>query len=127
VLGHEAAHIVKRHSAKQISDAMVKQFGASILLGGSGQMAQMAAGLVLQLEQLTYSRDDESQSDEVGFKYLVNAGYDPDAMASFFRKMGEKAGDGGGPEFLRSHPVTSRRVEAAQRRANEYKQGRSAP
>jgi beta-barrel assembly-enhancing protease len=127
VLGHEASHIVKRHSAKQISDAMVKQFGASILLGGASQMAQMAAGLALQIDQLQYSRSDEAQADEFGFKYLVNAGYDPDAMASFFRKMEQKAGSGGGtPEFLRSHPVTSKRVEEAQKRATEYKQGRGS-
>lgn len=124
VLGHEVSHIVKRHSAKQISDAMVKQFGASILLGGSGQLAQAAAGIVLQLDQLRYSRDDESQADEFGFQYLVGAGYDPDAMASFFRKMEQKAGSGGGPEFLRSHPVTSKRVENAQKRAAEYKAAR---
>lgn len=124
VLGHEASHVVKRHSAKQISDAMVKQFGASVFLGNAGQVAQLAAGLALQVDQLKYSRDDESQADEYGFKYLVQAGYDPDAMASFFRKMEKKAGDGGGgPEFLQSHPVTSRRIEAAQKRANDYKQG----
>jgi beta-barrel assembly-enhancing protease len=128
VLGHEAGHIVKRHSAKQISDAMFKQNIAAVALGNASRTVQALAGIGLQLDQMQYSRADESQSDEVGFKYLVEAGYDPDAMASFFRKMGKATGGGGGtPEFLRTHPVTSRRVEAAEKRAAEYKAGRAAP
>jgi beta-barrel assembly-enhancing protease len=129
VVGHEAAHIVKRHSAKQISDAQAKQLIAAIALGasGAGQAAQLGAGVLLQLEQLKFSRDDESQSDEVGFRYLVEAGYRPEAMASFFRKMAQASGGGGGsPEWLSSHPLTNNRVKAAERRAAEYRatQGR---
>ena len=44
VLGHESSHVVKRHSAKQISDAMIKQFGASIFLGNAG-MGRLRSGL----------------------------------------------------------------------------------
>lgn len=122
VLGHEATHIVKRHSVKQISDAQTKGLIAQLALGKSSDLAQAAAGIVLQIDRLKFSRGDESQSDEVGFKYMTQAGYDPDAMASFFRKMGAKTG-GGGPEWLQSHPVTSNRVKAAEKRATDYEQG----
>ncbi|HVK07070.1 MAG TPA: M48 family metallopeptidase [Armatimonadaceae bacterium] len=121
VLGHEASHISKRHSAKQIADAQTKGILAQIALGRASDIAQVAAGIALQLDQLSFSRGDESQADEVGFKYLVNAGYDPDAMASFFMKMGEAAGGGGGPQWLSSHPLTGERVRKAQERANAYK------
>ena len=50
--------------------------------------------------------------------------YDPDAMASFFRKMAKK-NRSGGPEWLSSHPVTSRRIEAAERRAAQFKERRA--
>jgi predicted Zn-dependent protease len=121
VLGHEAAHVVKRHSVKQISDAQTKGLLASLFLGRAGDLAQIAAGLALQIDQLRFSRGDESESDRVGFQYLVEAGYDPYAMASMFRRMDEKAGGkGGGPEWLRSHPVTSKRVQDATVRADEY-------
>ena len=122
VLGHEAAHIVKRHSAKQISDAQMKGLLASLALGGQSSLVQTLASIGLQLEQLRYSRDDETESDENGFRYLVAAGYNPDAMASFFRKMAQKSG-GRGPEWLSSHPVTSRRIERAERMAAEFKSG----
>lgn len=122
VLGHEASHVVKRHSAKQISDAQMKGIIASVALGGQSDLVQTLAGLGLQLDQLRYSRDDETEADTNGFRYLVAAGYNPDAMASFFRKMAQKSGRGG-PEWLSSHPVTSKRIERAERMAADYKSG----
>lgn len=124
VLGHEATHVSKRHSGRQISDAQTKGTLAQLLLGRAGNLANLAAGIALNLEQLNYSRGDEAQSDEIGFRYLTEAGYEPEAMASFFRKMEKKVGGGGGPEWLRSHPLTRKRIEAADRRAQEYRAGR---
>lgn len=124
VLGHEATHVVKQHSAKQISDAQTKNIIAQIALGRASQLAQIATGLALQIQQLKYSRGDEAAADESGFRYLVTAGYDPDSMASMFRKLKEKSG-GGGPEFLQNHPLPDSRIKAAEQRARAYKQGRN--
>jgi predicted Zn-dependent protease len=122
VMGHEVTHTVKRHSAKQMSDANTKGLLASLVLGGSNRNAQTIAGLALQLQSLRYGRDDESQADEYGFKYLVQAGYNPDAMASFFAKMGAQS-KGGGAEWLSSHPLTNKRVENAKQRAQAVRAG----
>jgi len=122
VLGHEAAHISKRHSAEQVSDANAKSLIATLLTQGRSDLVQTLANIGLALDQLSYSRGDESESDEVGFRYYTDAGYDPDAMASFFRKMAAKSG-GGGPEWLSSHPLTRNRIERAEQRAQEYKRG----
>jgi beta-barrel assembly-enhancing protease len=127
VLGHEAAHIVRRHSAKQISDQMVKQGLATIALGGSSQTVQTLAGLGLTIDSLRYSRSDESESDKLGFQYLTEAGYNPDAMASFFSKMQQKGGGGGGPSWLSSHPNTGDRVKISRQRAEAYKAGKPIP
>lgn len=121
VLGHEATHIVRRHSAKQISDQIVKGNLAAIFLGNQAELAQVAASLIVNVQSLKFSRDDENQADERGFRYLVNAGYNPDAMASFFEKMGKKASSGGTPAFLQSHPLTADRVKKARERAAAYK------
>lgn len=120
VLGHEATHVSKRHTGRQISDAQGKSTIAQLLLGRAGNVANLFANIAFSLDQLKYSRDDETQSDEIGFRYLTQAGYDPRAMASFFRKMEKKARGGGGPEWLNSHPLTRKRIEAAEKRANEY-------
>jgi beta-barrel assembly-enhancing protease len=124
VLGHEVTHVVKRHSIKQMSKSQNEQVGAtliSILVGGNtGRAIDKASQIVLPLRQLTFSRKDEEQADELGFKYLTEAGYQPEAMASFFTKMGKKTG-GGGIEFLQSHPLTNKRVEKATQRAAAYR------
>ncbi|MFY7954448.1 MAG: M48 family metallopeptidase [Armatimonadaceae bacterium] len=125
VLGHEAAHIVKRHSARQMSDQVVKAGLAQILLGKTSSDIQQAVAIGMRLKSLEFSRGDESESDTAGFRYLVGAGYNPDAMASFFRKMREKAGDS--PKslaFLNSHPLTSKRIEAAEKMAADYRAGK---
>lgn len=123
VVGHEVAHVVKQHSAKQISDAQTKGLLASLLLGRQSSTVQQLAGLGLNIYQLKFSRGDESQSDEVGFKYMVQAGYNPDAMASFFKRMEQKTGGGNKRmEWMQSHPVTATRVANAQKRSNQYKQ-----
>lgn len=123
VLGHEVSHIVRRHSAQQMSDIMVKAGLASILFSRSNDARQIVE-IGLSLKDREFSRGDENQADEYGFKYLVAAGYDPGAMASFFRKMQAKAGDS--PRalaFLSTHPLTAKRVEAAEKRAAAVRAG----
>jgi beta-barrel assembly-enhancing protease len=124
VLGHEVTHVVKRHSIKQMSKSQNEQISvalASVLLGGNtGRTVDKASQIVLPLRELTFSRKDEEQADELGFNYLTEAGYNPDAMASFFTKMGKKTG-GGGIEFLQSHPLTNKRVQKATERAKAYR------
>ena len=94
VLGHEATHVVKRHSAKQISDAQAKLLIAQLALGRSSGLVQTVAGLGLQIDQLHYSRSDEAEADKEGFKYLTEAGYKPEAMAAFFQKLQTKESGG---------------------------------
>ena len=121
VLGHEATHVVKRHTAKQISDAQAKGLIAQLALGRASSVLQTAASFGLQVDQLHYSRDDESEADKNGFKYLTEAGYTPDAMATMFQKLQTKeTGGGGGPEWLQDHPLTKKRIADAQKRASEY-------
>lgn len=128
VLGHEISHITKRHSMKQIkkSNETATLLGlANILLRG-GENGEKVAGILTGVKSLEFSRGDETQADEFGFKYLVGMNYRPEAMASFFNKMQAKTGGGGGgrlDQFLSSHPMTSKRIDAALRRAVNYRKG----
>lgn len=127
VLGHEITHITKRHSVKQMKKsqdmAILLALGDALIKGGNS--VKSAAEVVVGLKSMEFSRGDESQADEFGFKYLVGMGYKPEAMASFFNKMQAKTGGGGGKnlEFLSSHPMTSKRIDAALRRAADYRKG----
>ncbi|MGB0647405.1 MAG: M48 family metalloprotease, partial [Bradymonadia bacterium] len=55
------------------------------------------------------SREDETEADEVGLQISKEAGYDPFGLADFFKKL--MAQGGSGPEFLSSHPTSSKRVK----------------
>ena len=124
VLAHEVSHIVKRHSAQQLSDAAVKQGVAGILFGRSSADVRTVVGLTLDLKDMEFSRGDEAQSDEYGFKYLVAAGYNVRGMASMFTKMQESAAKTNEKlAFLSTHPLTRKRIEAAEKRAESYENG----
>ena len=38
-------------------------------------------------KQLSYSREDERQADQMGFKYMEKAGFDPTAMVQVLGKL----------------------------------------
>ena len=119
VLGHEIAHVALRHGTNQASKASILQIpaaAAGILLGDgstTGQIAQIGAGLGLNLLMLKYSRGAETQADALGAKILHEAGYNPIEMARFFETL-EKESGGGGPQFLASHPNPGNRVKAVE-------------
>ena len=122
VLGHEIGHVTARHSVNQMSRAQVAQIGlgiGSILSPRVAEYGNLLGG-GLQLLFLKYGRDDERQSDELGFKYALDQGYDVREMADVFaslQRIGEAAGQSPVPSWQSTHPDPGERVETARRRA----------
>ncbi len=71
--------------------------------------------------QLNFSREAEREADRIGFQILVDGGFDPRAMATFFGRMqqGTRIYESAAPEYLRSHPLTSDRMADIQSRLRE--------
>ncbi len=113
VLGHEAGHVVARHSARQMVNAMGLETLAAVALGEDpNTLAQLAAALAGQGTLLAHSRADEIEADELGAKYSAAAGYDPRGIASFFEKLMKGEGkQPGWARFLSTHPPSAERVE----------------
>jgi beta-barrel assembly-enhancing protease len=66
------------------------------------------------LVSLKYSRDDEYDADRRGLSYAHFAGYDPEGMIRFFGKLNRlDRRAGGDPEWLRTHPLHTARIEKA--------------
>ena len=86
VLGHEIGHITARHSVEQISRAQLMQIGlvASVVLVPELRPFGDALGGGLGILFLKFGRDDESQSDELGFRYMTRLGYDPQGAVDMF-------------------------------------------
>ena len=121
VLGHEIGHVIERHSAQQMAAGQLGQLlTVAVGVGASGQddggrKAQMAAAVANQMLSLRYSRGDESQADDVGLKYMAQAGYDPTQMLEVMKILKEASGGAGGqPEFLQTHPLPETRLEDIQ-------------
>src|SRR5688572_21507744 len=86
VLGHEIGHVTARHSVDQYTKSTIAQV---LMIGGlivSKELRAFAneANMAMQLMFLKYSRDHESQSDELGVEYSTKIGYDAREMAGFF-------------------------------------------
>jgi predicted Zn-dependent protease len=120
VLGHEIGHVTARHSAEQISRAQVAQIG---LVAGTVFVPEFTpyanlAGSGLGLLFLKFGRDDERQSDDLGFRYMTRAGYDPMQMVEVFEMLGRVSASAGGsgiPSWLSTHPDPGERRERMQR------------
>ncbi|MGB7156937.1 MAG: M48 family metalloprotease, partial [Tepidisphaeraceae bacterium] len=116
VLGHEIGHVIAEHSAQQMAKGQLGQVLATAVgVGasgedGAGRYAGAAAAMAAQMVNLKYGRGDEAQSDDIGLKYMAQAGYDPNAMLGVMRILKEAAGSGKQPEFLSSHPHPETRI-----------------
>ncbi|MFC1823983.1 M48 family metalloprotease [Thermodesulfobacteriota bacterium] len=119
VLTHEIAHVSARHLARRME--LGKKLGwatlagvlAAVLVGGKATGAVMTGTLAAsQAAQLHYSRDDERQSDQLGFKYMKATGFDPSGMISVLQKMqrGQGYGTSNFPSYLLTHPTGPERM-----------------
>ena len=114
VLGHEIGHVIGRHSARQMAKSdLVNGVIMGIATGmsdGQHDPRQMAA-MVANMVNMKYGRDDESQSDQLGVQFMVNAGYNPEGMIHVMEVLKSLGGGGRQPEFMSTHPDPGNRIE----------------
>lgn len=120
VLGHETGHVIAHHSANQMSKQELATVGLGIASVVSPALASLgqAASAGMQLLFLKYSRDDETQADELGFRLMTKAGYDPHQMIPLFQMLGGITKEAGGktPQWMQTHPDPGNRLQATQGR-----------
>jgi predicted Zn-dependent protease len=127
VLAHEIGHVTGRHSVEQLSQAQLFSLGLGVGMVVSERVAQFGglAQAGLSLLFLRYSRDDESEADELGFRYLTRGAYDAREMPKVFDMLG-RIGESRGsrvPNWLATHPDPERRAEESRRLVAEYPGG----
>jgi metalloendopeptidase OMA1, mitochondrial len=59
---------------------------------------------------LPFSRQHETEADEMGVIYMARAGYDPEAAVSFWERMQQASGGARSPEFASTHPSGETRI-----------------
>jgi len=117
VLGHECGHVTAEHADAAIGRRMGLQIGAaavSIFAGSSGSTAAALAGEVVVnsagVFMLKYDRNQESEADELGVRYMSRAGYNPMGQVQVMEILKRAGGGGGQAEFLSTHPLPETRI-----------------
>jgi predicted Zn-dependent protease len=120
VLAHEIVHAAARHSAQSMERGMFLQgalVAAGVALGDSSyrDISIMGANVGAQLTNQKFSRDDESEADLYGMRYMVRAGYDPSAAVQLqetFVRLAEDRRTNWLEGLFASHPPSVERVAA---------------
>lgn len=125
VLGHEIGHVVARHGAERMSEALViagiGALGSAVVEAKTEDertrqvFAVAYGGGTTLLRVLPQSRRNESEADRMGALYAARAGYDPRAAISFWQKMvaqksAQEAAGGKLSEILSTHPADDKRI-----------------
>ena len=124
VLGHEIGHVTARHGVNRLSKAQLAQIGLGVgMVAASPEMRGLLGELGsagMQLLFLKYSRDDERQADDLGFRYADLEGYPPGGFVDVFRTLAStsRLASGGErlPNYLATHPNPEERMQTAQQR-----------
>ncbi len=115
VLGHEMGHVVGRHSNEQMANSGLwsglAQGAGMLLSDGQNNTGAYVANMVAQWRVMTFSREDELESDALGVRFLIQAGYNPEALIGVMEILAEASGGRGGAEFMSSHPNPENRME----------------
>lgn len=124
VMAHEIAHVAARHGTRQATKAQLVNFATIPLLfigGWTGYGIYQAAGFLIPMTFLKFSRGMESEADFLGVQYLYKAGYDPTSFIDFFEKMlaDEKRKPGTMSKLFRSHPPHGSRIRKTQKAIND--------
>jgi len=122
VLGHEIEHVVRRHSVKQMEQMQGANVGVALACTLTNICSNQAAATAINVGGTAifakFSRTDEVQADEGGFRNLINAGISPEGMLSFFQKLLAEEQQGGSSSAVNSwfsdHPGTQDRIQDIQ-------------
>ncbi len=126
VLGHEIAHVTAKHSVIRLSKTMVTQLGLGVAMVVVPELQKFAplASQGMQLLFLKFSRDDETESDMLGVRYMRNVNEDPRELIEVMEMLGRisEAREGGMvPQWASTHPYPENRVQDIAARIQELK------
>lgn len=140
VVGHEMGHVTQRHIARMLRNQ--KQAGmlamAGLVLGALAMRSNPDAGMGAMMlgdglatrNILAFSRDAEREADRIGLEVMREGGFNVDGAPLFFSRLQQqnRFNEGDGAIYLRTHPVTSERINDLKLRIQQMNgAGRALP
>jgi len=112
VLGHEIGHVLARHASERIAKSQLgKGLTDALVIATGDQSTSQIAHQVNTVIQMSHGRDQELESDDLGVRLMMQAGYDPMEMIEVMRVLKEASGGSQRPEWQSSHPNPENRAE----------------
>ena len=129
VVGHETAHIAANHARARQSvsqrNSILGVLGAvlgSFVGGGFGSVIAQGAQYSSKLRTLSFNRNQEYQSDQLGIRYITQAGYDPSGATTMLQALSRATAlqarvqgrqNRSTPEWASTHPLSENRAQQA--------------
>lgn len=122
VLGHELAHLKRRHQQVRLERSergeSLSSLAAVLLSIVGVPFAPVLTDATTGVLTLGYSREDELEADALALVILGDAAYDPQAALRFHELLAAQTATTSGG-LLSTHPGGAERVEAIRRRLAE--------
>jgi beta-barrel assembly-enhancing protease len=133
VLGHEIAHVVKKHQLKVLQKQQVVGYGAGWLakkFGKNNELAKRAIGSGAEISARSLDKDAEFEADRMGVVLATRAGYDAFGLADVLQTIGAtNKTDSSVALLFKTHPAPDERLaklgDSAGARLDNVKDGKT--
>ena len=122
ILSHEIGHIERGHLFDAVRDELLNKKAPQISL------VSYVAVIIQVMSKISFSKTQEDEADEYGFRTLIKFGYDPAAMSSCFQALLQEGSSNlqvvTNPikDFFSTHPYIKFRIEKFSSRAKLWKE-----
>ena len=113
VLGHEIAHVVKKHQLKVLQKQQLLNIGSSWLKEklGKTKLADKAIGTGAEISARGLDKDAEFEADRMGMVLAARAGYDAFALAEVLQTISQtNKSDSSVALLFKTHPAPDERL-----------------
>ncbi len=114
VLGHEIAHVVKKHQLKVMQKHQLLSAGTDWIkekFGKKNKLAEKAIGTGAEISARGLDKDAEFEADRMGMILAARAGYEVYGLSEVLQTMGQiKPGDDSVALLFKTHPAPDERL-----------------
>lgn len=94
-MAHEISHGEKRHNVNGVKKSVGLITALDIYLGSDASYGEYLLGNIAAnyVSNAVFTKDQEKEADDMGFQYLVEAGYNPGGGAASMQVLKDKYGE----------------------------------
>ncbi|MDP3776409.1 M48 family metallopeptidase [Methylotenera sp.] len=116
VLGHEIAHVVKKHQLKVLQKQQLLNIGAGLLsekYAKDNVLISKAIGSGAEISARSLDKSAEYEADRLGLSYATRAGYEPYGLTDVLQTLGQSnTNDASVALLFKTHPHPDERLSA---------------